>query len=161
MKLGSPLQPVRLLPDFQRLFTHGRGATTLSFYLQSNVTFGKDCPASLCNTGGQVCNPGSWNVTQTCAHCYCHVGHGNNNPRWPSAGATRIVLGVFDTTDSSQSLPQDNLEAVAVGLYPGWSGNHSLAQPYTYGTQTTGQQRFDNVQLLNETRCVRRIQKQY
>eukprot|EP01044_Picomonas_judraskeda_P013154 COSAG03_NODE_1959_length_3295_cov_22.162078_3_plen_87_part_00 len=64
------------------------------------------------------------------------------------------MLGVFDTTDSGQSSPQENLEAVAVGLYPGWSGNHSLAQPYVYGTQTTGQQRFDNVQLLNETRCV-------
>ena len=34
IRLGAALQPVKLYPDFQRLFVHGTGATTLSFYLQ-------------------------------------------------------------------------------------------------------------------------------
>jgi hypothetical protein len=147
MKLGERFQTIKLFPDFQRLFTHGRGATTLSFYLQGNVTFGDNCPASICNTGGQVCNPGSWNVTETCAHCYCHTGA--DQPGFPSPGAARVVLGVFDTSDDSSDAVK--LEAVAVGMFPAWSRNRSAAQPYTYGTRTTGQHKFANVQLLNQT----------
>ena len=60
LTLASELAPTKLFPGWQRLFTHGRGATTLSFYLQSNVSFGEGCPASDCNTAGRLCNPGSW-----------------------------------------------------------------------------------------------------
>jgi hypothetical protein len=157
MRMRQPLPAIKLYPDWQRMFTHGVGGTTLSLYLQGNVSYGKDCDYNgqkICNTGGQVCNPGSWNVSEGCAHCYCHSQncHNNNNCRdtSPSPGAARIVLGVFDTADSDNDSGSDTetqLAAVALGMYPDWPNGQS----YVFGTRTTGTQSFDNVQLLNAT----------
>ena len=44
MSLGSALASTRLFPDWQRLFTHGVGGSTVSLYLQTNLS--------------EVCNPG-------------------------------------------------------------------------------------------------------
>ena len=58
--MRQPLPAIRVNPDWQRMFTHGVGGTTLSLYLQGNVSYGKDCDfggKKICNTGGQICNP--------------------------------------------------------------------------------------------------------
>ena len=48
IRLGAPLQPVKLYPDFQRLFVHGTGATTLSLYLQVRFPRASDRAPPLC-----------------------------------------------------------------------------------------------------------------
>lgn len=162
MRMRQPLPAIKLYPDWHRMFTHGVGGTTLSMYLQGNVSYGKDCDydgKKVCNTGGQICNPGSWNASEGCAHCYCHSGNCHNNNecvgRTPSPGATRVVLGVFDTSDAASSEAQ--LSAVALGMWPDWAAHnmdgHYTGHPYAFGTRTTGIQSFDNVQLLNATRA--------
>ena len=160
IRMRQPLPAIRVYPDWQRMFTHGVGGTTLSLYLQGNVSYGKDCDfggKKICNTGGQICNPGSWNKTEGCAHCYCHSGncHGNNQCRGdtPNPGATRVVMGVFDTSDAGSIVDSEGeaaqLEVVALAMYPDWTTKGG--QPYVYGTRTTGMQSFHNVQLLNAT----------
>ena len=45
IRLGDPLlQPPKLFPDFQRLFVHGTGASTLSLYLHVLFSFFFFCP---------------------------------------------------------------------------------------------------------------------
>lgn len=159
MRQRQPLPPTKLYPDWQRMFTHGVGSTTLSIYLQGNVTYGKDCDhdgKKICNTHGQICNPGAWNLSEGCGHCYCHENNCNGNHfcsrnSTPNPGATRIVLGVFDTSDADacDGDCEAQLTAVALGMYPNWAG--TSGQRYVFGTQTTGQHPFDNVQLLNAT----------
>lgn len=149
---GTPLQPVKLFPDFQRLFVHGTGATTMSLYLQGNVTFGKGCSKRDCNVGctGSECNPGSWNVSESCAKCYCHTGSGvGRNPTTDKYApqAARIVFGVFDTSSpsagaagisgfnsSSRSVDAPTtLQAVAFGMFPAWTSERTTkAKPFTY-----------------------------
>ena len=160
IRMRQPLSAIKLYPDWQRMFTHGVGGTTLSLYLQGNVSYGKDCDhdgQKVCNTGGQICNPGAWNESEGCGHCYCHSQncHNNQNCRGdtPNPGATRVVFGVFDTSDagSVDSEGETQLEVVALGMYPDWVSTATKGQPYTFGTRTTGTHPFDNVQLLNAT----------
>ena len=45
--------------------------------------------------------------------------------------------------------------------YSSWPSSEGKAQPYTYGTQTTGTVTFANVQLLNSTDAGRGVRVAY
>ena len=86
-------------------------------YLQSNISW--------VNNDGKVCNPGSWDPKESCAQCYCPDGGGNGG-RYEGPQTARIVLGVFDTSDSTSNHAESSgghgdaapqIEAVAVGMY--------------------------------------------
>ena len=132
MDLGSPLVGTQLYPNWQRLFTHGVGGSTLSLYFQTNLS--------------EVCNPGLYpHATHGQPELYCAP----DGLGLPTQRLVRLVFGVFDTARGEAEAPA--LEAVAVGIYPFWHGGDG--SPYTYGTHAAAKQglHFENVRLLNQS----------